>query len=112
MAERFLDQRLVAILAADVAGYSRLMEADERATVTTLEACRTVFLDHTTAHGGRIVDTAGDSVLAVFPSATGAVQSALAIQEELGTRNAALPDEQCMHFQLGVNLGDVIEKHD
>jgi len=112
MPERYLDQRLVAILAADVAGYSRLMEVDEQTTVNKLDTSRAVFRDHTAAHGGRIVDTAGDSVLAVFPSATGAVQAALAIQEELGKRNSALPDEQRMHFRVGVNLGDVIEKDD
>jgi adenylate cyclase len=77
MPERNLDQRLVAILAADVAGYSRLMEANERATVNALDASRAVFRDHATAHSGRIVDTAGDSVLAVFPSASGAVRAAL-----------------------------------
>ncbi len=99
-------RRLAAILAADVAGYSRLMEADERATVATLDAYRTVFRAHVTAHGGRIVDTAGDSVLAVFLSAIGAVEAAIAIQEELGNRNETLPEDQRMHFRLGVNLGD------
>jgi adenylate cyclase len=88
------------------------MEADERATVTTLDASRTVFRDHAAAHGGRIVDTAGDSVLAVFPNAIGAVQATLEIQDGLGILNSALPEEQFMRFRLGVNLGDVIEKDD
>jgi len=112
VADTHADQRLAAILAADVAGYSRLMEADERATVATLDAYRTVFQEHVAAHGGRIVDTAGDSVLAVFLSAIGAVEAAIAIQDELGSRNESLPDHQRMHFRLGVNLGDVIEKDD
>ncbi len=75
MPERNLDQRLVAILAADVAGYSRLMEANERATVNALDASRAVFRDHAAAHGGRIVDTAGDSVLATFDSVVEAVEA-------------------------------------
>ena len=112
MANLHIDQRLAAILAADVAGYSRLMEADERATVAKLDAYRTVFQERVAEHGGRVVDTAGDSVLAVFPSAIGAVEAAIAIQEDLGTRNEALPEDQRMRFRLGVNLGDVIEKED
>ena len=112
MADPHVDKRLAAILAADVAGYSRLMETDERATVATLDAYRAVFQEHVTAYGGRIVDTAGDSVLAIFPSAIGAVAAAKDIQEDLGTRNEALPEQQRMRFRLGVNLGDVIEKDD
>jgi adenylate cyclase len=99
-------------MAADVAGYSRLMEADERATVATLDTYRAVFQARVAGHGGRIVDTAGDSVLAVFPSAIGAVQAALEIQTDLGNRNETLPEDQRMRFRLGVNLGDVIEKDD
>ena len=107
-----VEQRLAAILAADVAGYSRLMEADAEATVAALEACRAVFRDHVESCGGRIVDTAGDSVLAVFASAIGAVEAALAIQDSLGERNAALAEDRRMLFRIGVNLGDVIEKPD
>jgi len=103
---------LAAILAADVAGYSRLMEADERATVATLDAHRAVFREHVAGHGGRIVDTAGDSVLAVFPSAIGAVEAAVAIQETLRDRNEDLPEDRRMRFRIGINLGDVIEKDD
>ncbi|MDP6953460.1 MAG: adenylate/guanylate cyclase domain-containing protein [Alphaproteobacteria bacterium] len=106
------EQRLAAILAADVAGYSQLMEADAEATVLALEACRAVFRDHVQNFGGRIVDTAGDSVLAVFPSTIGAVEASLAIQEALGERNAALAEDRRMRFRIGVNLGDVIEKPD
>ena len=112
MADPRIDQRLAAILAADVAGYSRLMEPDERATVATLDAYRAVFQEHVAEHGGRIVDTAGDSVLAIFLSAIGAVEAAIAIQEDLRDRNEILPEDQRMRFRLGVNLGDVIEKDD
>ena len=80
MADPRLDQRLAAIMAADVAGYSRLMEADERATVATLDAYRAVFQERVAGHGGRIVDTAGDSVLAVFGSVVEAAQSAFEVQ--------------------------------
>jgi adenylate cyclase len=107
-----MTQRLAAILAADVAGYTRLMEADERATVAALDANRVIFRNRTTIHGGRIVDTAGDSVLAVFPSAIGAVEAAIAIQDEMRGLNAVLPQDRRMQFRLGVNLGDVIEKDD
>jgi TolB-like protein/class 3 adenylate cyclase len=99
-------------LAADVAGYSKLMEADERATVSLLDTYRTVFQERVAGHGGRIVDTAGDSVLAVFPSAIGAVEAAIEAQEKLHMHNNALPEQSRMHFRIGVNLGDVIEKTD
>ncbi len=109
MVDTHADQRLAAILAADVAGYSKLMEADERASVATLDANRAGFQERVAGHGGRIVDTAGDSVLAVFPSAIGAVQAALEIQTDLGNRNDTLPEDQRMRFRMGVNLGDVTE---
>ena len=112
MTEPRMIQRLAAILAADVVGYAKLMEADERATVTALDAGRTVFREYVAAHGGRIVDTAGDSVSAVFPSATGAVEAAIEIQDVLSARNETLAEDQRMHFRIGVNLGDVIEKDD
>jgi adenylate cyclase len=74
-----LRHRLLAILAADAAGYSRLMSADDRGTVQAIGAARQIFRQQTVACGGRIVDTAGDSVLAAFETATGAVTAALAI---------------------------------
>jgi TolB-like protein len=107
-----IEQKLAAILAADVAGYSALMGDDERATVATLDAYRAVFRAHVGDENGRVVDTAGDSVLAVFPSTIGAVRAALAIQNDLAKRNEALPEHRRMHFRIGVNLGDVIEKTD
>ncbi len=105
-------QRLAAILAADVAGYSRLMTADERRTVASLDAARAIFKFEIQARLGRVVDMAGDSVLAVFESAAEAVNAALAVQKQLTAYSAAVPDEQCMRFRIGVHLGDVIEKAD
>ena len=112
MADDTVEQKLAAILAADVAGYSALMGDDERATVATLDAYRDVFRSHVAAKRGRVVDTAGDSVLAVFPSTIDAVRAALAIQADLKPRNEALPKHRRMRFRIGVNLGDVIEKTD
>ena len=107
-----LKQRLAAILAADVAGYSRLMAADERATVAALDAARTVFRAQIESRQGRVIDMAGDSVLAVFETATGAVSAALAVQEQLKALVAEVAEERRMRFRIGVHLGDVIEKDD
>ena len=107
-----LRSRLLAILAADAAGYSRLMSLDERATVAALDAARAVFREHIALHGGRVIDTAGDSVLAVFDSAAGAVTAALAAQHDLAGLATGLPEDRCLHFRIGVHLGDVIEKAD
>ncbi len=105
-------QRLAAILAADVAGYSRLMQADERATIATLNEYRGLFRAEIETHDGRVVDMAGDSVLAVFDSAIGAVSAALAIQAALAKRNESLPDDRRMAFRIGINLGDIFEQAD
>jgi adenylate cyclase len=107
-----LKQRLAAILAADVAGYSRLMSLDERATVAALDAARKVFRVHIESSQGRVIDMAGDSVLAVFESAAGAVSAALAVQEELGKLGAESPEVSRMRFRIGMHLGDVMEKAD
>jgi TolB-like protein/Flp pilus assembly protein TadD len=105
-------RKLAAILAADVAGYSRLMSADEHATLDTLNTYRAVFKQQITDHDGRLVDTAGDSALAVFESVVEAVQAAVEIQSDLATRNAALPADRRMQFRIGINLGDIIEQED
>lgn len=105
-------EHLAAILAADVVGYSRLMRADERSTVATLDEFRDVFRRSIETHGGRIVDMAGDSVLAVFESAAGAVIAATEVQEELAKRNEGLAEDRRMMFRVGVNLGDILEKED
>jgi class 3 adenylate cyclase/DNA-binding CsgD family transcriptional regulator/tetratricopeptide (TPR) repeat protein len=104
--------RLSAILAADAAGFSRLMAVDEGATVAALDSARAVFRRHIEAHQGRVVDMAGDSVLAVFESATGAVTAALAIQQRLRVARDAAKQERQMRFRIGVHLGDVVEKRD
>src|SRR5215471_3784642 len=105
-------RKLEAILAADVAGYSRLMQDDDEATVATLEAYRGIFRERIQARRGRVVDMAGDSVLAVFDAATGAVRAAFEIQGALAERNEALPETRQMRFRIGVNLGEVIERPD
>jgi class 3 adenylate cyclase len=105
-------QRLAAILAADVAGYSRLMADDEQGTIAALDVARAVFRRHIEANQGRVVDMAGDSVLAVFESATGAVTAALVIQETLTATRSSGAEGRRMHFRIGVHIGDVIEKTD
>ena len=112
MQEAPLTQRLAAILAADVVGYSRLMAADERGTVADLDTARIVFKVCIESSQGRVIDMAGDSVLAVFDTATGAVNAALSVQRELGTRASQVSEERRMRFRIGVHLGDVIVKPD
>ena len=105
-------RKLTAILSADVAGYSRLMGADEEATIETLTAYRKVFLSYIENHRGRVVDAKGDAILAEFSSVVDAVSSAVEIQRELAAKNAALPDDRRMDFRIGINLGDVVVKDD
>ena len=112
MNERTIQRRLAAILSADVVGYSRLMGEDELATVRTLSDYRNAFAGIVTARHGRIVDTPGDNILAEFGSAVDAVEAAIAIQAELGSRNAGLPENRRMAFRIGVNLGDLVVEGD
>jgi TolB-like protein/class 3 adenylate cyclase/rhodanese-related sulfurtransferase len=107
-----VNRKLAAILSADVAGYSRLMADDEAATVRTLTDYREVFKNHIARHKGRVIDTAGDSVLAEFASPVEAVECAADIQRELLRRNRQLAEHRRMHFRIGVNLGDVITRDD
>jgi adenylate cyclase len=104
--------RLAAILAADAVGYSRLMAADEHATVAALDAARAAFRSRIEAQQGRVIDMAGDSVLAVFGTAAGAVAAALAIQAQLNALADAAPEDRRLRFRIGVHLGDVLEKAD
>jgi adenylate cyclase len=108
MANAGVTRKLAVILAADVAGYSRLMAADEEGTLATLNARRQVIDEMIARHHGRIFTTAGDSVMAEFASAVEAVRCAAAIQQEIERRNADLPEPRRMHFRVGVNLGDVM----
>ena len=103
-----LERRLATILSADVAGYTRLMGANEEATVKTLRAHRAVFEALLKQHHGRVFNTAGDAILAEFPSAVEAVRCATEIQTALQTRNEHLPPELKMLFRMGINLGDVV----
>jgi adenylate cyclase len=112
LSEPELTQRLAAILAADVAGYSRLMSVDERATVAALDAARAVFRNQIESSRGRVIDMAGDSVLAVFEIATGAVSAALAIQQKLIAASGSVPDDRRMRFRIGIHLGEIMEKAD
>jgi class 3 adenylate cyclase len=105
-----LERRLVAILAADVEGYSRLMEIDEEGTLQTLSAFRSVTDELISRHGGRICGTAGDSILAAFASALAAVHCAIDIQKELGRLNEGVARGQRMNFRIGINVGDVMVK--
>ncbi|RPI68851.1 MAG: adenylate/guanylate cyclase domain-containing protein, partial [Geobacteraceae bacterium] len=103
-------RKLTAILSADVAGYSRLMQDDEAATVRTLEAYKQIISDLVKQHRGRVVDSPGDNLLVEFASVVDAVQCAVATQKELQARNTELPENRKMQFRIGVNLGDVIEE--
>ena len=105
-------RKLAAILSADVVGYSRLMAADEAATVETLKSYRNIIARLVVRHGGRVVNAPGDALLAEFPSAVEAVQAAVEVQRSLEGHNIDLEPERRMQFRHGVNLGDVIEEAD
>ena len=105
-----LERKLVAILAADVASYSRLMEIDEEGTLATLSAFRVVTDGLISRHEGRICGTAGDSILAAFGSALAAVQCAVDIQNELARANNDVEKDRRMQFRIGINVGDVMLK--
>ena len=96
-----LDRRLVAILAADVEGYSRLMAHDEETTLATLSSHRATVDDLILKFRGRIANTAGDSVLAEFASVVDTVRCAVSMQQAVAALNAGLPEERRMWFQLG-----------
>ena len=109
MAEERVQRRLAAILAADVVGYSRLMEADEAGTLRTLKARRREVLNPLVAnHRGRIFKVTGDGVLVEFASAVDAVECAIGLQKRFAGANADLPEARCILLRIGINLGDVI----
>lgn len=101
-------RKLTTILCADVAGYSRLMDRDEAGTLARLMACREAIDGLVARHQGRVVNTAGDSLMAEFGSVVEAVQCAAEVQRELAGKNADLEDQQRMLFRIGINLGDVM----
>ena len=108
MVEHKVPRRLAAILAADIAGYSRLMGEDDVATVRDLKGHQAAVLPLIAEFGGRIIDTAGDGILAEFPSAVGAVECAIRLQQVMVARNRDQPENRRMRFRVGINLGDVI----
>ncbi len=112
MGPQRIKRKLAAILAADVEGYTRLMRADEEATLNTLSDYREIIDDLIARHDGRVFSTGGDSVLAEFGSAVEAVRCAISFQEEITTRNAELPDDRKLRFRIGINVGDVMVKDD
>src|ERR1700681_1264261 len=109
MAEARVERRLAAILAADVAGYSRLVGLDEEGTHAALKACRRELIDPKIAeHRGRIVKTTGDGALVEFASAVDAVRCAIEIQRAMGKQNVTIPEDRRIEFRIGINVGDII----
>jgi adenylate cyclase len=104
-----VERRLVAVLAADVAGYSRLMGTDEESTLARLKAVRKALVDPAIAsHRGRIVKTTGDGMLVEFASAVDAVRGAVEVQNGMAEQNAALPQDQRIEFRIGIHVGDIL----
>jgi class 3 adenylate cyclase len=110
MTTKTMTRKLVSIMSADVKEYSRLMREDEISTIRTLTAYRKIMESFIRHHHGRVVDAAGDNILAEFPSVIDSMQCAVGIQKELKKRNTGLPDHRKMEFRMGVTLGDVIVK--
>ena len=112
MAPERVQRKLTTILAADVEGYTRLMRADEEATLKTLGEYREIIDALIARHDGRVFSTGGDSVLAEFGSAVEAVRCAISCQEEVASRNAELADDRKLVFRIGINVGDVMVRDD
>src|SRR5689334_2542422 len=110
--EERVQRRLAAILAADVAGYSRLMGLDEVGTVRTLREHRKVADALVAKHGGRLVKSTGDGVLLEFPSVVDAVECAVAVQAVMAQRNEGIPQDRRMLYRIGINLGDILIEGD
>jgi len=109
LSDEHVERRLAAILAADVAGYSRLMGANEEGTLAQLKSIRRALVDPTiSAHRGRIVKTTGDGMLVEFASAVDAMRNAFAIQRGMVERNTAVPQDQRIEFRVGIHVDDVI----
>ncbi|MDH3738784.1 MAG: adenylate/guanylate cyclase domain-containing protein, partial [Alphaproteobacteria bacterium] len=103
------ERRLAAIVSTDVVGYSRLMGADETATLSALRTHRAELIDpKIAAHGGRIVKTMGDGLLLEFPSVVEATQCAVEVQQGMAVRNADVAEAERLVLRIGVNLGDII----
>ncbi len=107
-----MERRLAAIVCADVAGYSRMMGADEAGTHAAFKAHRSAVYPVILNHGGRIVKNTGDGFLLEFPSIVGAIESSIAMQGLMAERNSQLPADRIMQFRLGVHMGDVMADED
>ena len=107
-----MERRLAAIACADVAGYSRMMGADEAGTHAAFKAHRSAIFPIILNHGGRVVKNTGDGFLLEFPSIVGAIESAIAMQEMMAERNHHLPADRAMQFRLGVHMGDILADED
>jgi adenylate cyclase len=107
-----MERRLAAIVCADVAGYSRMMGADEAGTHAAFKAHRSAIYPIILNHGGRVVKNTGDGFLLEFPSVVGAIECAVAIQALMAERNSHLPADRVMQFRLGIHMGDVIADED
>ena len=107
-----MQRQLKAIFSADVKDYSRLMAENEIRTIQTLKNYRDLITTYIQDHLGRVVDSPGDNILAEFGSVINAVRCAVEVQKDLKTRNARLPEEQMMHYRIGINLGDVVVEQD
>ena len=103
-----MEHRLAACLHADISGYSRLIADDVEATVRMLEICWAMIDRIVTVHSGRLIDVAGDSLLAEFPTVDAAVRGAIEMQRQLGARNAPLPQHRRIEFRVGIDRGDVL----
>ena len=109
LSEERVERRLAAILAADIAGYSRLMGANEEGTLAQLKSIRKALVDPAiAAHRGHIVKTTGDGMLVEFASAVDAVRSSAEVQRKMAGQNAALPQDQRIEFRVGIHVGDII----
>src|SRR5712671_3863679 len=108
-----VERRLAAILAADVAGYSRLIEADEEGTLRRLKALRAEVIDpKIAAHHGRIVKTTGDGLLVEFASVIDALRCAAEVQAAMAESNAPLPPDRRVEFRIGIHQGDIVVEDD
>lgn len=103
-------RKITAIMAADIAEYTRIIAEDEEEGLARLESYRRVFDDFVARSGGRVFNSGGDSVMCEFPSAVEATRCAIDIQESLRTRNLSFPADRQMHFRIGITIGDVVER--
>ena len=110
MAGSEIDRKIAVIFVADVVGYSKHMEKDENATFKAYGACEKILNNLLKKYKGSVFNTAGDSVLAEFPSAVNAVECAVDFQNEIKERNGSDKTETKLEFRIGINMGDVVQK--